>query len=119
MDFIVELPTTLKGYTVIWVIIDRLTKSTHFLLGKATYTVDNWAQLYMKAIVRLHGVLVSIMSDRDQRFMSGFWRGLQKALGTRLNFSIVFLPQEDGQTKCLNQILEDMLHACVLDFKGS
>ena len=63
MNFIVGLPRTLKGYTVIWVIVDRLTKSAHFLPSKATYTVDNWAQLYMKEIVRLHGVPVSIVSD--------------------------------------------------------
>ena len=119
MDFIVGLPGTLKGYTVIWVIVDRLTKSAHFLPSKATYTVDNWAQLYMKEIVRLHGVPVSIVSDRDPRFTSAFWRGLQKSLGTRLDFSTTFHPQTDGQTERLNQILEDMLRACVLHFVGS
>ena len=61
--FIVGLPKTHKAYTVIWVVVDRLTKSTHFLPGKVTYTVDNWAQLYVKEIVRLHGVPVSIVSD--------------------------------------------------------
>ena len=119
MDFIVGLPKTPKGYTVIWVVVDRLTKSAHFLPGKVTYTVDNWAQLYVKEIVRLHGVPVSIVSDRDPRFTSAFWRGLQKALGTRLDFSTAFHPQTDGQTERLNQILEDMLRACVLDFKES
>ena len=63
MDFIIGLPRTLKGYMVIWVTVDRLTNSAHFLSGKATYTLDNWAQLYVKEIVRLHGVLVSIVSD--------------------------------------------------------
>ena len=92
MDFIVGLPKTLKGYTVIWVVVDHLTKSAHFLPGKATYTVDNWAQLYVKEIVRLHGVPVSIVSDWDPRFTSAFWRGLQKAMGTRLNFSTAFHP---------------------------
>ena len=96
MDFIVGLPKTLKGYTVILVVVDRLTKSAHFLPGKATYTVDNWAQLYVKEIVRLHGVPVSIVSDRDPRFTSAFWCGLQKAMGTHLDFSTAFHPQTDG-----------------------
>ena len=87
--------------------------------GKATYTVDNWAQLYVKEIVRLHGVSISIVLNRDLRFTSAFWRGLQKALGTRLDFSTAFHPQTDGQTERLNQILEDMLRACVMDFTGS
>ena len=118
MDFIVGLPKTPKGYKVIWVIVDRLTKSAHFLPGKATYTVDNWAQLYVKEIVRLHGVPVSIVSD-DQCFMSVFWRRLQKALGTRLDFSTAFHSQTDGKIERLNKILEDMLRAGALDFKGS
>ena len=70
MDFIVELPRTLKGYTVICVIVDRLTKTIHFLPDKATYTVDNWAQLYMKKIIRLHGVPVPIVLDQDPHFTS-------------------------------------------------
>ena len=119
MDFIVGLPKTLKCYTVIWVVVDRLTKSAHFLPGKATYTVDNWAQLYVREIVRLHGVSVSIVSDQDSWFMSAFWRGLQKALGTRLDFSTAFHPQTNGQTERLNQILKDIFRACVMDFTGS
>ena len=119
MDFIVGLPKTLKGYTIIWVIVNRLTKSAYVLSGKATYIVDNWAKLYVKEIVRLHGVPVSIVSDRDLHFTSAFWRGRQKALGTRHDFSTAFHPQTDGQTERLNQILEDMLQACVMDFTGS
>ncbi|TYK29012.1 reverse transcriptase [Cucumis melo var. makuwa] len=87
MDFITGLPKTLKGYTVIWVFVDRLTKSAHFVPGKSTYTASKWGQLYMTEIVRLHGVPVSIISDRDARFTSKFWKGLQLALGTRLDFS--------------------------------
>ena len=119
MDFIVSLQKTLKGYMVIWVIVGRLTKSTHFLQGKATYTVDNWAQLYVKEIVRLHGVPISIVLDRDPHFTSAFWRGLQKTLCTYLDFSTALHPQNDGQTERLNKILEDMLRACVMDFTGS
>ncbi|KAA0052401.1 pol protein [Cucumis melo var. makuwa] len=119
MDFITGLPKTLKGYTVIWVVVDKLTKSAHFVPEKSTYTASKWGQFYMTEIVRLHGVPVSIISDRDTRFTSKFWKGLQLALGTRLDFSTAFHPQTDGQTERLNQILEDMLQACVLEFSGS
>ncbi|KAA0067014.1 pol protein [Cucumis melo var. makuwa] len=119
MDFITGLSRTLKGYTVIWVVVDRLTKSAHFVPGKSTYTASKWGQLYMTEIVRLHGVSVSIISDRDARFTSKFWKGLQLALGTRLDFSTAFHPQTEGQTERLNQVLEDMLRACVLEFSGS
>ncbi|KAL0544475.1 hypothetical protein IC582_019591 [Cucumis melo] len=119
MDFITRLPRTLRGFTVIWVVVDRLTKSAHFVPGKSTYTASKWAQLYMYEIVRLHGVPVSIVSDRDARFTSKFWKGLQTAMGTRLDFSTAFHPQTDGQTERLNQVLEDMLRACALEFPGS
>ena len=119
MDFISGLPKTLKGFTVILVVIDRLTKSAHFVPGKSTYTASKWAELYLTEIVRLHGVPVSIVSDRDARFTSKFWKGLQTAMGTRLDFSTAFHPQTDGQTERLNQVLEDMLRACVIEFPGS
>ncbi|KAL0560523.1 hypothetical protein IC582_000928 [Cucumis melo] len=119
MDFITGLPRTLRGFTVIWVVVDRLTKSAHFVPGKSTYTASKWAQLYMSEIVRLHGVPVSIISDRDARFTSKFWKGLRIAMGTRLDFSTAFHPQTDGQTERLNQVLEDMLRACALEFPGS
>ncbi|KAL0549258.1 hypothetical protein IC582_013739 [Cucumis melo] len=119
MNFIRGLPRTLKGYTVIWVVVDRLTKSAHFIPGKSTYTASKWGQLYITEIVKLHGVPVSIISDRDARFTSKFWKGLQLALGTRLDFSTTFHPQTDGQTERLDQILEDMLRVWVLEFSGS
>ncbi|KAL0551689.1 hypothetical protein IC582_010778 [Cucumis melo] len=119
MDFITGLPRTLRGFTVIWVVMDRLTKSAHFVPGKSTYTASKWAQLYMSEIVRLHGVPVSIVYDRDACFTSKFWKGLQTAMGTRLDFSTAFHPQTDGQTERLNQVLEDMLRACALEFPGS
>lgn len=96
IDFILELPRSLKGYKVIWFIVDKLTKSAHFILEKSTCTASKWAQLYMTEIVRLHGVLVSIVSDRDAYFTSKFWKGLQAAMGTRLDFSITVHPQTDG-----------------------
>ena len=102
MDFITGLSRTLKGYTVIWVVVDRLMKRAHFVLGKFTYTASKWGQLYMMEIVRLHGVPISIVSDRDACFTSKFWKGLQLALGTRLDFSTAFHPQTNGLTKRLN-----------------
>jgi len=83
------------------------------------YPLDKFAQLYVKEIIRLHGVPLSIVSDRDSCSTSRFWSGLHRALGTKLNFSTAFHPQTDGQSERIIQILEDMLRDCVLDFKGS
>ncbi|KAL4026099.1 hypothetical protein IC575_014523 [Cucumis melo] len=91
-DFITGLPRTLRGFTMIWIVIDRLTKSAHFISGKSTYTASKWAQLYLTEIVRLHEVPVSIVSDRDVCFTSKFRKGLQAAIGTRLDFSTAFHP---------------------------
>ncbi|KAA0025113.1 pol protein [Cucumis melo var. makuwa] len=118
MDFITGLFRT-QNYTVIWVVVDRLTKSAHFVLGKSTYTASKWGQLYMTEIARLHGVPVSIVSNKDARFTSKFWKGLHLALSTRLDFSTAFYLQTDSQTERLNQILKDMLRSCVLEFSGS
>ena len=90
MDFVTGLPRTLKGYNAVWVIIDRLTKSAHFLPIKWGISLEKLAELYMNVIVRLHGVPVSIVSDRDPRFTSRFWGSLQNALGTKLNMSTAF-----------------------------
>jgi Integrase core domain. len=109
MDFVVGLPRSQKGYDSIWVIVDRLTKSAHFLPVKSTYPLERYAKLYIDEIVRLHGAPVSIVSDRDPRFTSRFWPCLQSALGTKLTMSTAFHPQTDGQLERTIQILEDML----------
>jgi hypothetical protein len=119
MDFVSGLPRSPKGHDAIWVMVDRLTKSAHFIPIRMNYSLDQLAQLYIEEIVRLHGIPVSIVSDRDPRFTSRFWKSLHKALGTNLNFSTAFHPQTDGQSERTIQILEDMLRACVLDLKGS
>ena len=116
MDFIVGLPRTPKGYDSIWVIVDRLTKSAYFILVKTTYSVAQYVQVYIQNIVSLHGVPISIISDRGIQFTSRFWQKLQEALGTQLDFSIAFHPQTDGQTERTIQTLEDMLRMCVLYF---
>ena len=119
MDFVKGLPWTQRQHDSIWVIVDRLTKSTHFLPIIVEDSLEKLAQLYVDEIVRLHGVPVSIVSDRDPRFTSRFWPSLQTTLGTRLHFSTVFHPQTDGQSERTIQTLEDMLRACVMEFKGS
>ena len=84
-----------------------------------TFTLERFYRLYIREIVRLHGVPVSIVLDRDRRFTTHFWKSFQKAIGTRLTMSTAFHPQSDGQSERTIQVLEDMLRACVLDHKGS
>ncbi|XP_027169505.1 uncharacterized protein LOC113769237 [Coffea eugenioides] len=96
MDFVSGLPRTQKGHDAVWVIVDRLTKSAHFLPVNMKYSMDKLARVYMEEIVRLHGVTVSIVSDRDPRFVSRFWQKFQETLGTKLNLSTTYHPQTDG-----------------------
>ena len=100
-------------------IVDRLTKSVHFIPVRIDYSMDRLAELYVDEIVRLHGVPLSTVSDRDTQFTSRLWKELQLALGTRLNFSTAFHPQTNGQSEKLIQVLKDMLRGCVMDFTGS
>ncbi|GJX78541.1 putative reverse transcriptase domain-containing protein [Tanacetum coccineum] len=116
IDFITKLPRTPFGYDSIWVIVDRLTKSAHFIPMNEKYKMERLTRLYLKEIVCRHGVPVSIILDRDPRFASRFWRSLQKSLGTNLDMSIAYHPKSDGQSERTIQTLEDMLHACVIDF---
>jgi hypothetical protein len=112
MDFIIGLPRTGASYDSIWVVVDRLTKSAHFIPVKTSYSSAVLVELYMSRIVCLHGVPKKIVSDRGTQFTSHFWQQLHEALGTHLNFSSAYHPQTDGQTKRTNQVLEDMLRAC-------
>ena len=89
MDFVVGLPKTMGKYDSIWVIVDRLTKSAHFIPVKVTYNVEKLAKIYISEIVRLHGVPLSIISDRGTQFTSKFWKTLHAELGTRLDLSSV------------------------------
>ena len=119
MDFIVGLPRSRHGNDAIWVITDRLTKVAHFIPVKTTYTTQRLARIYLSRIVCLHGVPKTIISDRGTQFVSRFWEHLQQALGTQLAFSTAYHPQTDGQTERVNQVLEDMLRACVLTYGTS
>jgi hypothetical protein len=96
MDFITRLPRTQRGYDLIWLIVDRLTKVAHFLPVKTTYNDARLAELYMERIVCLHGVPKKIMSDRGTQFTSQFWYKVHRSLRTKLNFSSAYHPQTDG-----------------------
>nr|GEX65356.1 reverse transcriptase domain-containing protein [Tanacetum cinerariifolium] len=119
MDFLTGLPRTPSGYDLIWVIVDRLTKSTYFLPKKKTDSIKKLAELYLKEIVCKHGVPVLVIFDRDSLFTSRFWVSLQKALGTQLDLSTAYHSETDGQSERTIQTLEDMLRACVIDFGSS
>ena len=109
MDFVTHLPQTPQGHDAVWVIVGRLTKSTHFLAVRMTFTLERFFRLYIREIVQLHGVPVSIVLDKDPRFTMHFWKSFQKAMGTRLTMSTAFHPQTDGQSERTIQVLEDML----------
>ena len=117
MDFVSGLPNTGKGNDVIWVIVDRLNKSAHFLPFKTGQFMNKMTTLNRDNIVKLHGVPKSIVSDRDPKFVSRFWSTFQSSMGTQLKFSTTYHSQTDGQSKRTIQTLEDLLRACVLDFK--
>nr|GEY12806.1 DNA/RNA polymerases superfamily protein [Tanacetum cinerariifolium] len=116
MDFVTWLPRTQRRHDAIWVVVDRLTKSAHFLPIRKDYSVSKLAETFQQEIVRLHGTPSAIVSDRDPCFTSRFWKGLQKAWGTRLKFSTAFHPQTDGQSKRTIQTLKDMLPSCALEW---
>nr|GEV05314.1 hypothetical protein [Tanacetum cinerariifolium] len=118
MDFVTKLPRTSSGYDTIWVIMGRLIKSAHFLPMHEDYKMDRLARLYLNEIVARHEVPISIISDRDSRFTSRVWQSMQEALRTRLDMSMTYHPQTDGQGERTIQTLEDMLRACILDFGG-
>nr|GFA97092.1 hypothetical protein [Tanacetum cinerariifolium] len=111
MDFFTKLHKSSQGLDTIWVIVDRLTKSAHFLPIRENDPLDKLARLYLDRIVMKHGTPISIICDRDGRFTSNFWKTFQKALGTNLDMSTAYHPETDGQSKRTIQTLEDMLRA--------
>ena len=119
MVFVVDFPKSKRHFDSVWVIVNRMTKSAHFLPIKTSYSAEDYAKLYISDMVKLHGVPLSIISDRGTQFTSHFWKSFQKGLGTKVKLSTAFHPQTDGQAERTIQTLEDMLRACVIDFQGS
>ncbi|WMV41618.1 hypothetical protein MTR67_035003 [Solanum verrucosum] len=119
MDFIVGLPRTRRQHDSIWVIIDRMTKSSHFIRIKVSFSVEDYAKLYIRDMVKVHGVSLTIISDRDTQFTSDFLKSFKKGPGTMVKLSTAFHPQINGQAECTIQTLEDLLRAYIKDFKGN
>lgn len=119
MDFVVGLPRTPRRMDSIWVVVDRFTKCAHFIPIKTTFSVVDYANIYIKEIVRLHDIPETIVSDHDAKFVSYFWRSLHQGLKTKLNFSTAFHPQTDRQSERTVCTLEDMLRSCMLVWKGT
>jgi hypothetical protein len=115
MDFITGLPRTSKQHDSIIVVVDKLTKAAHFIPLKTTHRAADVADIFLKEVARLHGIPKTIVSDRDPKFTSNFWKGLFKGFGTNLNFSTTYHPESDGQTERVNRVIEDMLRMYVMD----
>jgi hypothetical protein len=119
MDFIVGLPLSSINHDSIWVVVDRLTKTAHFIAVNNTYSAKDYAEIYLDRVVRLHRIPKTIISDRGPQFISRFWEQLHESLGTKLIRSSAYHPQTDGQTERVDQIVEDMLRACIIHFDKS
>ena len=115
MDFITGLLMTWRQHDSIMVVVDMLTKAAHFIPVKSMHKTDDIANIFMKEIFKLHGLPKAIVSDRDVKFTSNFWKELFVDLGTQLNFGTTYNPHTDGYTERVNHVLEDMFHMYVMD----
>jgi hypothetical protein len=115
MDFIIGFPRIGKQHDSIMMVVDKLMKAAHFIPLKTTHKEDNIVDIFMMEIARLHDIPKTIVSDRDPKFTSKFWKGLFKGFRMNLNFNIAYHPESDGKTKRVNQVIEDMLRMYVMD----
>lgn len=115
MNFVTGFSKTVIESNLIWIVLDRLTKSTHFIRIKIIFPLQKLAKIYIYVIVKLHGIPSSIVYDKYMRFTSRFWESLQEALGTKLRLSCAYHPQMYGETERTIQFLEDLLRACELE----
>ena len=119
MDFVVSLTQTQKKHDSIRVVVDRLTKSAHFIPVKSTYSTMDYTRIFIDYIVCLHSIPLSIILDRVAQFTYRFWWSFQKGLGTKVKLRTAFPPQTDGQANHTIQTIEDMLKSCVIYFMGN
>src|SRR5690349_24923335 len=111
MDFIIQLPTTKAGFDAIMVFVDTFSKMVHLAPTKTTASAPDTTHIFFDQVIKLHGLPKSIVSDRDAKFTSKFWKSVFHTMGTKLAMSTAFHPQTDGQTERANRTLEDMLRA--------